>query len=89
MGKKCGDCHNPNSWLLWTFEHDTQTDYPLEGKHKEVVCEACHRASLEEQKKLSKRCFGCHRADDVHHGGFGRHCDRCHSNESFKEPVFR
>ncbi len=89
MGKKCGDCHNPNNWLLWTFDHDTQTDYPLEGKHKEVVCEACHRVSLEEQKKLSKKCYGCHRADDVHRGGFGQRCERCHSTETFKDPVFR
>jgi hypothetical protein len=88
MGKKCGDCHNPNNWLLWTFDHETQTDYSLKGKHKELTCEACHRVPLEEQKKLSKRCYGCHRADDVHHGGFGRHCDRCHDNETFKEPVF-
>lgn len=89
FGKKCGECHNPNNWLLWTFDHDEQTDYPLEGKHKEAVCDDCHRLPLEEHNSISKQCFGCHRGDDIHVGGFGRHCDRCHSNETFKEPKFQ
>jgi Zn finger protein HypA/HybF involved in hydrogenase expression len=88
FGKKCGECHNPNNWMLWAFDHDKQTDYPLDGKHRDLACEACHRVPLDEDNKMSKQCFGCHRGDDVHRGGFGRHCDRCHSTDTFKEPVF-
>lgn len=89
MGEKCGDCHNPNAWLLWTFDHDTQTDFPLEGKHGEIYCDKCHRTDLTEHKQSANHCYGCHRGDDIHRGGFGRHCDRCHSTETFEDPVIR
>ncbi|MGD8913163.1 MAG: cytochrome C, partial [Candidatus Thiodiazotropha sp.] len=87
--EKCGECHNPNSWLLWTFDHDTKTDFPLEGKHSEVYCDSCHRTNLKEHKLSPNHCYGCHRGDDIHRGGFGRQCDRCHSSETFDDPVIR
>ncbi|MCU7923877.1 MAG: cytochrome c3 family protein [Candidatus Thiodiazotropha sp. (ex Dulcina madagascariensis)] len=89
MGENCGNCHNPNAWLLWTFDHDTQTDFALEGRHNEIFCHACHRADLTEHKQSPNHCYGCHRGDDIHRGGFGRHCDRCHSSETFEEPEIR
>ncbi|MEW8497547.1 MAG: cytochrome C, partial [Candidatus Thiodiazotropha taylori] len=89
MGELCGDCHNPNAWMLWTFNHDEQTEFPLDGKHGEVFCHACHRAELTEHKQSANHCYGCHRGDDIHRGGFGRHCDRCHSTETFENPEIR
>ena len=89
FGENCGSCHNPNGWMLWYFEHDTQTKYPLEGVHREIHCNACHRTSLDQHIKLSTQCYGCHRGDDVHRGRFGRHCDRCHNDESFKNAIIK
>ncbi|MES9831131.1 MAG: cytochrome C [Candidatus Thiodiazotropha sp. DIVDIV] len=89
MGEICSDCHNPNAWMLWTFDHDEQTEFPLDGKHGEVFCHACHRADLNEHKQSANHCYGCHRGDDIHRGGFGRHCDRCHTTETFENPDIR
>jgi hypothetical protein len=47
------------------FDHDT-TKFPLEGKHKEVDCRACHTSSIENGEavilyKLNKfECIDCH-----------------------------
>jgi Zn finger protein HypA/HybF involved in hydrogenase expression len=90
MGKLCGECHNPNAWMLWTFDHDSQTNFKLDGKHSEIFCHECHRTLMTDHTKHSaNHCYGCHRGDDIHRGGFGRHCDRCHSTDTFEEPVIR
>lgn len=85
----CNKCHNPNGWMLWTFDHDNQTKFSLEGAHIDLNCHACHRNLLKEHKRLSTQCFGCHRGDDVHRGSFGRRCERCHTNETFKDATIR
>jgi len=85
LGPECERCHNPNDWALWTFDHDTETDFELEGAHEDLACAACHREPIEEEIVLSMTCASCHQQDDVHSGRFGRNCQRCHSAESFKE----
>ena len=82
---RCDACHNPVDWKIWLFDHDTQTDFPLEGAHVDVACEACHRKSLDNIKGIDGSCGNCHRADDVHDGEFGADCGRCHSADSFSE----
>lgn len=88
LSPRCESCHNPNSWLLWQFDHNTQTDYPLEGKHGGVACGGCHRKALRDKDKPDRRCYSCHSKDDVHSGGFGLNCERCHTTEGFKETIF-
>jgi hypothetical protein len=85
LGQKCAVCHNPNSWRRWVFDHATQTDYPLEGKHRQVACEECHRKPVRENRMVtvSTRCVACHLADDAHGGGFGSACERCHRPSGF------
>jgi hypothetical protein len=83
LGPACGLCHNPNGWALWRFDHDSQTNYVLDGAHKSLDCHACHKDPVEAKIRLSTTCFACHRDDDVHRGGFGRYCERCHVTESF------
>lgn len=86
LGKRCADCHNPNGWPVWFFNHDEQTDFTLLGKHKGLACEGCHqRTSSKGMVKISTQCVACHREDDVHHGSYGLQCDRCHVNESFTD----
>jgi hypothetical protein len=72
-------------WLQWQFDHNSQTDFPLEGAHVNVACETCHRQPLSAQVKLGSQCGDCHRTDDVHDGEFGPDCGRCHSAESFRD----
>lgn len=87
FGERCELCHNPNGWMHWEFDHDRQTKFKLEDRHREVDCHACHLTTLDRHTKLSTDCFGCHRTEDVHEGRFGRRCDRCHNAKTFKEVV--
>ena len=82
---RCGACHNPVSWDIWTFDHDLQTNFPLDGAHVDVGCGDCHRMTLDKIKATAGNCRDCHRADDVHDGEFGTDCGRCHGAASFNE----
>ena len=61
----CNRCHVTTSWMPENFDHST-TNFPLEGKHKEVDCRACHTSSTENGEtvilyKLNKfECIDCH-----------------------------
>lgn len=83
LGRDCGLCHNPNDWSRWRFDHDTQTDYRLDGAHKNLDCHACHTRPVRGKITLARRCDDCHRGDDAHEGRFGPSCERCHVTESF------
>ena len=82
LGQNCQTCHNPNDWLIWTFDHD-ETDFKLKGTHAEVHCHRCHVEPLNENRSEERRCIDCHLQDDIHNGNFGRECDECHSQEEF------
>jgi len=81
----CEDCHTPNDWALWSFDHSKQTDYPLEGKHEGLSCHACHKTAIDPDQKMSQACYGCHRQQDKHRKAFGRRCERCHTSRSFSD----
>ena len=34
LGGGCESCHTPAGWARWSFDHERQTDYPLEGAHR-------------------------------------------------------
>jgi hypothetical protein len=89
LGPNCALCHNPNGWARWRFDHDKQTQYPLTGGHRDLVCIACHTAKNLSKIVLPKECFACHSRDDAHHGSFGRACERCHTTTSFRQGVIR
>ena len=76
-----------NDWHAWTFDHAKQTHFPLDGAHRELTCNSCHRQAVNVAAdiKLDTTCLSCHRRDDVHGGEFGPQCERCHSTESFKQ----
>jgi hypothetical protein len=85
FGENCAHCHNPVDWQQWQFDHDTQTNFPLDGAHAVVACEGCHRQSLDAQTRLGQNCADCHRSDDIHDGEFGPDCGRCHTADSFRD----
>ena len=85
LGANCGTCHYVGDWKAWDFDHDKKTDFKLEGAHRGIVCEACHREVVTEKIELSTDCSYCHLSDDAHNGGFGRRCGRCHGVKSFDE----
>ena len=69
------------------FDHD-ETDYPLEYKHKDVKCDACHRGPVYTKKKLGSKCYTCHKNDDVHKEEQGKTCKRCHNVQGWTKEVF-
>ena len=86
LGKDCGTCHDNEKWEPATFDHTRDTKWPLDGRHKEVDCHACHTASTATQK-LTTECNACHRASDVHSGKLGTDCAQCHTVDGWRVGV--
>jgi hypothetical protein len=87
FGEKCETCHTAKAWPEITFNHDTQTKYPLRGKHRQVKCDSCHTGDLY-RDKLQSTCIACHKKDDKHEGQLGTKCDSCHVEQSWKKTSF-
>jgi hypothetical protein len=85
LGPRCESCHNARAWKSWDFNHDRQTRFPLDGAHRRLDCQACHRKPVDKAPVLAASCVSCHAADDVHDGGFGNQCNRCHVTSSFRQ----
>ncbi len=86
FANSCTGCHNPNGWNYWQFDHNQDTEYPLEGSHVGIACGLCHKSS-NKQLKAARQCIDCHSIDDVHEGQLGNRCERCHVPESFRVQV--
>lgn len=85
LGTDCATCHVPADWARVSFDHNTQSDFKLTGKHAQVACESCHKQPVAGEISLSMRCVSCHIADDKHRGSFGTNCERCHTTTDFKD----
>ena len=88
FGEACEKCHNTRAWPTWDYDHDKRTEYKLEGAHKKVACESCHKRPAPKGKDaavVGSSCLGCHRADDVHDGQFGVRCETCHTSDKWKK----
>lgn len=83
LGDKCADCHTPNDWRIWTFDHNTQTNFRIDGAHSELRCVSCHVRPPGNGLSMARDCGSCHRRDDRHNGQFGLDCARCHNTRSF------
>ena len=83
LGPRCESCHTARSWLGATFNHTTQTRFPLTGAHKRLDCHECHSRPVTGRPELSSVCGTCHKKDDVHRGAFGQNCGRCHNTQTF------
>lgn len=88
LGSQCQQCHNPNGWAIWLFDHDRDTDFDLNTAHGDLACEACHAAPVKSADD-PRRCADCHREDDVHRNRFGQQCDRCHVATTFRDIRIR
>ncbi len=96
--QKCETCHNNDAWASVSFDHD-QTDWKLEGKHKDVDCRKCHftknnQTVVDEEnqtfKDLKHECFDCH--ENIHEDQFAENgvtdCKRCHTPMDWKPENF-
>lgn len=93
-GTKCESCHNDKGWKEIIFNHDTDTQYALKGKHRQAKCNACHlpeKGPLYQKARLPDKCIACHRKDDQdkgHRGGLGEKCETCHNERGWKNSSF-
>jgi len=63
-GSTCTSCHTETAWASLVFDHQRDTDYPLDGAHRNLKCVACHRPEgqppLVRYHALPHRCEDCH-----------------------------
>lgn len=89
LGTQCEDCHTPNGWGIWEFDHNRQSLFKIDGKHKGLHCHSCHRSTVQKIERKPRPCSSCHRNDDPHNGQFGSDCERCHTTRSFRDIKMR
>jgi hypothetical protein len=61
-----------------------QTAFPLDGRHRDLPCESCHRQGV--YKGTPTKCFDCHwtrRQDDRYRLQIGAQCEQCHRTASW------
>lgn len=85
LGSKCSKCHSESRWKKTAFDHD-KTDFPLLGKHKNLVCSQCHQNHR--YKDTSTNCISCHLSKDKHFGVMGEKCQDCHSEKGWGKTKF-
>ena len=68
----CTSCHASQlSWDLLSFDHNSQSEFPLTGAHRLLDCSACHKpvgglsegGSYVRYKPMGKECRDCHDID--------------------------
>jgi hypothetical protein len=101
-GSNCASCHVTSSFKSVAFDHNTQSDFALDGKHSEVSCASCHPAvdvegaMLVRYKPIKAECTTCHA--DVHDGSYDRFstttaarggtCASCHGTATWAGADF-
>ncbi len=95
LGMACEQCHRTTSWTAVKWDHGAQTGMPLNGAHKTLSCDTCHKNSLFTGADVT--CSSCHakdyagaKAPDHKAAGFPTACELCHkaSDISFDQGRF-
>ena len=93
FGTNCTKCHSTAGWKQVkpsAFDHSL-TRFPLEGKHADLKCEACHKPGRPLRIERFERCTDCH--EDYHRGQFRNRpqqgaCEECHTVEGWTPAQF-
>ncbi len=97
---KCDACHDVNGFApaLYELEDHRQSRYPLEGGHRAVACNACHKKEMiagAEGVRLdfaSFECEACHQSPTVGHvvelSPEKYNCKSCHTDARWQEVGF-
>lgn len=78
FGTECLECHDGIDRMR-NFDH--QDIFPLDGRHSEIDCQACHVEQV--YQGTPAECKDCHPEPDIHAGFFGLKCEYCHSTSSW------
>ena len=64
-GDACTVCHSDEHWKPSIFDHLTDSNWPLDGAHRNVPCNACHRPQgqppVVRYRGTPMQCEDCHR----------------------------
>jgi hypothetical protein len=87
----CDNCHTTAAWRPASFDH--ARFFPLEGAHRTLQCDACHRGGV--FTGAPSQCVGCHQANynsttNPNHAqsGFPTTCESCHSTNAWRPAAF-
>ena len=83
-GEICQDCHNGGDELS-SFDHSQV--FPLEGRHGEIECVACHANRV--FAGTPRLCVECHPEPQEHAGLFGLECEACHTTRAWSPATLR
>jgi hypothetical protein len=82
----CGVCHVTQRWDVlrqdFSFDHEKETGYRLEGAHAQAACLRCHNDRGPITAYLARGCGGCHA--DPHASTLGPDCESCHGQVNWK-----
>jgi hypothetical protein len=88
----CKICHTSTAWKPSTFNHNTNTTFPLTGAHTGVACLSCHSNGY---TGISATCISCHQsnfnsATNPSHATppIGTACESCHTVSAWKPSTF-
>jgi hypothetical protein len=82
----CRLCHVGDTWNVladdFTFDHERETGYALEGAHEQAQCLRCHNDRGPIATFTARGCIGCH--EDFHQGELGPNCTSCHTQQTWR-----
>ncbi len=86
----CTICHNTNTWMGATFDHN---NFPLTGQHIGVNCTQCHINGV--YQGTGRNCEDCHQdnynaTNSPNHAasGFSTDCATCHNTNGWGGAMF-
>ncbi|NQV30693.1 MAG: hypothetical protein HQ508_07390 [Candidatus Marinimicrobia bacterium] len=84
----CAACHTETDWTPSTWDHDTDSEYPLTGAHFEKSCILCHQ-SIPYSEQASE-CYDCHQVvyeetQEPNHviANIPTTCEVCHTTDNW------
>ena len=82
----CSLCHITDGWDVikanFTFDHEKETGYALNGAHATASCLRCHNDRGPVELFIEHGCAGCH--VDPHESELGTDCAACHTEVSWQ-----
>jgi hypothetical protein len=91
-GDQCLACHDGRDRMA-NFDH-ASTDFPLDGRHADLACAACHASNGTLQTSqdfltLPTDCAGCHAEPELHLGLFSQDCAECHTPQDWQTVTWQ
>ncbi|MGZ3840929.1 MAG: hypothetical protein ACXVCA_02495 [Bdellovibrio sp.] len=78
---QCSKCHEESSWTkTHSFNHDTHTSYPLDGKHLDLKCADCHMPQSLKANRKTTLNFNIKKPTYHWDQLSTKTCETCHKN---------